>query len=715
MPGINLYNTQVKDMNTAVILNHSGVFQSNEWKGGRHYPVFSSGYQLPVQNLLPLASLKQLSIGKTNSKWANLNGVYSPQMPMVPIFNLPCVTSASIKPPGSSPVIEPSRISQATNVPKFSTVVKATGVQKDQQTIQDIASSNIQFNTTANQINQTMCMPTGHVTESSSDVTRINAGKRFGGYMIENLVRKPSNSINVETQSNSSVKLAELSPYKAAPNSNKAMQAKQREILQTRKRSSSWPSGSGLSKKKSKDGITEDDQIVEEYKNLEMDVARILVSDIPFPVVSTSDKGSTRSDNGQADVSAPAHWKMKETKKRDEGVIQWNTVSREAYTHGSRSTLGNGGVVVLKAQVSKSNISSGGMINKQIQMSSVGSGADKEQGKQSQEIRPNGCSGVETRNEMSKPTMGGGSAVEPKEQRGSADQWSGQTGVIQSAGKEANGSGLLSGRIVGTGRPADVSLPGGDIESKKQDTEFSLWRGEGAESKEQMNTLDACIAVVQEPNIHGNKSASTGQGLDSEKTPIDVHTDSDTSLHFENEKENYSKNLTGLNKVVFTCQQCVVSFESTQDLISHTASHANTNFTLKCNVCTQVFRSTNGLQKHIEFHADHRNHFQCSFCFKPFPDRDSLEEHIIGSHMSKRPHKCSYCPKAFRDPGSLQKHVRIHTGERPYKCKGEVNHYLNKHTIFIVPPLMKTLDPSVETLARKCDLCRRVITSGNLN
>jgi uncharacterized Zn-finger protein len=178
--------------------------------------------------------------------------------------------------------------------------------------------------------------------------------------------------------------------------------------------------------------------------------------------------------------------------------------------------------------------------------------------------------------------------------------------------------------------------------------------------------------VIQQPTKPATKPLQQdGVGLQSQKDTSNGGTESRASLHFEHEKENYSKNTVSPNKVVFTCEQCMVTFESTEDLISHTASHKSSNFTFKCNVCTQVFRSTNGLQKHIEFHADHRNSFQCSFCFKPFSDRDGLEEHIIESHMSKRPHKCSYCPKAFRDPGSLQKHIRIHTGERPYKCTGK--------------------------------------------
>ena len=666
MPGNDLYNTQVKDMNTAVILNHSGVFQGNEWKGG-HHPIFPPGYQLPVQNLLPISSLKQLSIGKTSSTWTNLNGVYSPQMsmPMVPIFNLPCFTQASVKPPGASPVIEHGsiRISQAST--NFGAVSKNTGIQQSRQIVQNLASTKLQFNTTASQLNQTNVL-TRHVPECGSDVTQISPGQNIGSYTIENLAGKQSNNIGVKTQSNSRLKLTELSSHKAAPNRNKEMQEKQ--MLQTRKRSSSWPAGFGLSKKKSKDGLSKDDQVVEEYKNLEMDVARILVSDIPFPVVSSA---TERPSSGQADMSVLALWKTMETNKRDEGVLQRNAATRGPHPQGNKWDDDNGGVVVSKAQVSKSNVPSGKLYREHIQMSSSASGA--EQSKQS-ETRLNVCSSVEISEEMNKVTVGGGSTTDPKTQGDTSNQWSRQRRVIQLPETVANKSSLLSVRIVGAGRPVNMSLLAGDGESKKQERE-PMWSRDETEAEKQMNSLDAGVGVVQEPNKEGNMSPRTGQGLESEKSSIDL-TDSDTSLHFENEKENYSKNPTGPNKVVFTCQQCVVSFESTKDLISHTASHANTNFTLKCNVCTQVFRSTNGLQKHIEFHADHRSNFQCSFCFQPFSDRDSLEEHIIGSHMSKRPHKCSYCPKAFRDPGSLQKHIRIHTGERPYKCKGKIGEQL---------------------------------------
>ena len=145
--------------------------------------------------------------------------------------------------------------------------------------------------------------------------------------------------------------------------------------------------------------------------------------------------------------------------------------------------------------------------------------------------------------------------------------------------------------------------------------------------------------------------------------------DIDSDGSSQSEKENCLNKQGKSGTVEFTCQQCAVTFKSTEALISHTASHAANNFTFTCNVCAQVFRSTTGLQKHVEFNVDDEHQYHCSFCFQPFGNKESLEEHIINAHMSKRPHKCIYCPKAFRDPGSLQKHIRVHTGEKPFQCQ----------------------------------------------
>ena len=621
-----------QDMNTAIILNQTSAFQANEWKGGGyHYPVFPSGYHRPVQNLLPIAGLKQLNLGKPDNKWASMNGVYSPQIPMVQIFSPSHMTITSMKPPMS--IAQGQRV-PPSNAPDISPRV----TQINNKTAQGYQQSVIQ---------------------------------NFGGYMIQNLAGKQSNTINVQPPANSSVNLTELSPYKDNPNLGiKTTQATQQELLQTRKRSSSWPTESGLSRKKAKDGLTKDDQVVEEYKNLEMDVARILVSDIPFPVLSVGDKGSgversfVRSGGGQeadkrTEMSAVANGGMMEAEKR--GNDRW-----------SEGMRGGGEVKMPEAHGNKSSLWSGGMSRFNKQMSPVVSGGGMEPKKQETISRSDRSSGGTPNTEATKSKVGSGVLMEPKKQGVSS---SGGTPVVSGGVVPENGGNTSNAWSRGIADPinqADMSrMGGGEIpESNKEANVSPMWSGRVRESEKQMNRLNAWSGVVQEPNKQTNRSVHSGV-VEPEKNPSNSGTESDASFHLENEKENYSKNLASPNKVIFTCEQCMVTFDSTQDLIAHTASHTSSNFTFKCNVCTQVFRSTNGLQKHIEFHEDHRNTFQCNFCFTLFTDRESLEEHIIGSHMSKRPHKCSYCPKAFRDPGSLQKHVRIHTGERPYGCTGK--------------------------------------------
>ncbi|KAM8966935.1 zinc finger protein 236 [Pelodytes ibericus] len=85
-----------------------------------------------------------------------------------------------------------------------------------------------------------------------------------------------------------------------------------------------------------------------------------------------------------------------------------------------------------------------------------------------------------------------------------------------------------------------------------------------------------------------------------------------------------------------------------------------------CNYCPKSFKKPSDLIRHIRIHTGEKP-YKCDECGKSFTVKSTLDSHVK-THAGQKLFSCHVCANAFSTKGSLKVHMRLHTGAKPFKC-----------------------------------------------
>ena len=163
------------------------------------------------------------------------------------------------------------------------------------------------------------------------------------------------------------------------------------------------------------------------------------------------------------------------------------------------------------------------------------------------------------------------------------------------------------------------------------------------------------------------QSEQNVEGLPDESNESQILEESKNDKADEVNFQNQGHPKDSVSSLVFFCEHCGKSYETSIQLKRHYyKKHSINEPTHKCKVCSKLFLRPCDLRRHEVSHSNEKQ-FQCDDCGSKFNRPHLLKQHQLTHTVNK--YVCLICDRKFAVEGNYKRHMSaIHSDDRKYIC-----------------------------------------------
>ncbi|KAM4579943.1 zinc finger protein 407 [Odontesthes bonariensis] len=127
------------------------------------------------------------------------------------------------------------------------------------------------------------------------------------------------------------------------------------------------------------------------------------------------------------------------------------------------------------------------------------------------------------------------------------------------------------------------------------------------------------------------------------------------------------------------CKYCgkVCKSSNSMAFLAHIRTHTGSK-PFMCKICNFATAQLGDARNHVKRHLGMRE-YKCDICGWAFVMKKHLSTHLLGKHgvgqRKERKFECELCDRTFSEKWALNNHMKLHSGEKPYKCVWPSCHY----------------------------------------